>query len=168
MWRVFYPLMLPSFVGIWIWVMLHAVRSASLPLFLYEGPDNQVLAVLIWNMWDQGEIQAVGAIGVIIANNAASQPAPGLGGSDANVTLPVLSITKETADACPNFAGRVVRDLKNGPSPDWLQRRLKAVGLRPINALVDITNYISYDRARPLHVYDAKKLTGGVIEARQL
>ena len=52
--------------------------------------------------------------------------------------------------------------MKNGPSPDWLQRRLKAIGLRPINALVDITNYISYDRGRPLHVYDADKLKGAI------
>jgi phenylalanyl-tRNA synthetase beta chain len=73
-----------------------------------------------------------------------------------------LEFAKETADACPNFAGRVVRDVKSGPSPDWLQRRLKAVGLRPINALVDITNYISYDRGRPLHVYDADKLKGAI------
>jgi phenylalanyl-tRNA synthetase beta chain len=69
-----------------------------------------------------------------------------------------LEFDKETASACPVFAGRVVRGVKNGPSPEWLQRRLKAIGLRPINALVDITNYISYDRGRPLHVYDADKL----------
>ena len=50
--------------------------------------------------------------------------------------------------------------MKNGPSPDWLQERLKAIGLRPINALVDVTNCISYDRGRPLHVYDAAKLVG--------
>jgi phenylalanyl-tRNA synthetase beta chain len=66
------------------------------------------------------------------------------------------------ASACPIFAGRLVRNVKNGPSPAWLQRRLKTIGLRPINALVDITNYISYDRARPLHVYDADKLTGAI------
>ena len=71
-----------------------------------------------------------------------------------------LDFDKETASACPVFAGRVIRGVKNGPSPEWLQRRLKAIGLRPINALVDITNYISYDRGRPLHVYDADKLTG--------
>jgi phenylalanyl-tRNA synthetase beta chain len=69
-------------------------------------------------------------------------------------------------DACPVFAGRLIRGVKNGPSPAWLQQRLTSVGLRPINALVDVTNLISQDRARPLHVYDAKKLTGGVIEAR--
>jgi iron(III) transport system permease protein len=68
MWRIFFPLMIPTFVGVWIWVMLHAVRAASLPLILTEGPENQVLAVLIWNMWDEGGggVQMVGAIGVIM------------------------------------------------------------------------------------------------------
>jgi phenylalanyl-tRNA synthetase beta chain len=69
-------------------------------------------------------------------------------------------------DACPMFAGRLVRGVKNGPSPAWLQARLASVGLRPINALVDVTNYLSLDRCRPLHVYDAATLTGGFIEAR--
>ena len=69
-------------------------------------------------------------------------------------------------DACPMFAGRLIRGVKNGPSPAWLQQKLLAIGLRPISALVDITNLMSYDRCRPLHVYDAAKLTGGVIEAR--
>jgi phenylalanyl-tRNA synthetase beta chain len=68
--------------------------------------------------------------------------------------------------ACPLFYGRVVRGVKNRPSPAWLQARLKAIGLRPISALVDITNYLTYDRARPLHVYDLAKLKGNVIEAR--
>src|SRR5258708_6422623 len=69
-------------------------------------------------------------------------------------------------DACPVFAGRLIRGVKNGPSPAWLQRKLIAIGLRPISALVDITNLMSYDRCRPLHVYDAAKFTGGFIEAR--
>lgn len=73
-----------------------------------------------------------------------------------------LEFGKDDADACPIFAGRVVRGVKNGPSPEWVQRRLKAIGLRPINALVDITNYISYDRGRPLHVYDADRLSGAI------
>ncbi len=64
--RVFFPLMLPSFIGLWIWVVLLSVRIAGLPLVLYEGPKNQVLAVLIWYMWDQGEIESVGAIGVML------------------------------------------------------------------------------------------------------
>lgn len=63
---------------------------------------------------------------------------------------------------CPIFTGVYIKGVKNGPSPDWMQKRLRAIGLRPINALVDMTNYISYDRGRPLHVYDADKLTGNI------
>ena len=65
-----------------------------------------------------------------------------------------------TPSLCPAFALRLVRGVKNGPSPDWLQKRLIAIGLRPINALVDITNFITFDRGRPLHVFDAKKVKG--------
>ena len=68
----------------------------------------------------------------------------------------------DALDACPVFAGRVVRGVKNGPSPKWLQDKLKAIGLRPISALVDITNLMTYDRARPLHVYDLAKLDGPI------
>ena len=83
-------------------------------------------------------------------------------GSFAN-PLPIkLDFDKETASACPVFAGRMVKGVTNGPSPDWLKRRLKAIGLRPINALVDITNYSAYDRGRPLHVYDADRLKGAI------
>ncbi len=77
-----------------------------------------------------------------------------------------IEIRLDGSDACPAFAGRLIRGVRNGPSPAWLQARLKSVGLRPINALVDVTNLITYDRARPLHVYDAGKLAGGFIEAR--
>ena len=61
---------------------------------------------------------------------------------------------------CPVFAGRLIRGVKNGPSPAWLQQRLRAIGLRPISALVDVTNFITYDRNRPLHVFDADKVKG--------
>jgi phenylalanyl-tRNA synthetase beta chain len=73
---------------------------------------------------------------------------------------------KVDGDACRLFAGRLIKGVKNGPSPAWLQRMLTSVGLRPISALVDVTNLLSMDRCRPLHVYDAAKLSGGVIEAR--
>jgi phenylalanyl-tRNA synthetase beta chain len=67
---------------------------------------------------------------------------------------------------CPAFGLRLIRGVKNGPSPDWLQRRLKAIGLRPINALVDVTNFLTYDRARPLHVFDAAKVEGDLVIRR--
>jgi phenylalanyl-tRNA synthetase beta chain len=71
-----------------------------------------------------------------------------------------------TASLCPAFALRLVRGVKNGPSPDWLQKRLRAIGLRPINALVDITNFITFDRGRPLHVFDAAKVKGNLTVRR--
>jgi phenylalanyl-tRNA synthetase beta chain len=69
-------------------------------------------------------------------------------------------------ELCPAFALRLVRGVKNGPSPAWLQKRLTAIGLRPINALVDITNFITYDRGRPLHVFDAAKVRGNLTVRR--
>ncbi|HEX3652082.1 MAG TPA: phenylalanine--tRNA ligase subunit beta [Rhizomicrobium sp.] len=85
------------------------------------------------------------------------KPVPGQFPSPKKISL---NFTPETASACPIFAGRLIRNVKNGPSPQWVQERLKAVGLRPISALVDITNLISLDRGRPLHVFDADKLVG--------
>jgi len=77
-------------------------------------------------------------------------------------TCPVgVMIDADTAGTgCHVFAGRLVRDVQNGPSPGWLQDRLRAIGLRPISALVDITNFFTYDRNRPLHVFDADKMAG--------
>lgn len=71
-----------------------------------------------------------------------------------------------TPSLCPGFALRLVKGVKNGPSPDWLQARLRAIGLRPINTLVDITNFITFDRARPLHVFDAAKVKGNLTVRR--
>ncbi|MGL4311675.1 MAG: phenylalanine--tRNA ligase subunit beta [Paracoccaceae bacterium] len=65
--------------------------------------------------------------------------------------------------ACPHFVGRMIRGVKNGPSPAWLQARLKSIGLRPISALVDITNFFTFDLNRPLHVFDADKVKGNLV-----
>jgi phenylalanyl-tRNA synthetase beta chain len=72
----------------------------------------------------------------------------------------------KTPSLCPAFGLRLVRGVKNGPSPDWLQKQLTAIGLRPINALVDITNFITFDRGRPLHVFDADKVHGNLVVRR--
>src|SRR5262245_11675236 len=71
-----------------------------------------------------------------------------------------------TPSLCPAFGLRLVKGVKNGPSPEWLQKRLLAIGLRPINALVDITNFITFDRGRPLHVFDAAKVHGNLTVRR--
>lgn len=79
--------------------------------------------------------------------------------SDISVSI---DLAEDSKDACTQFLGRKFTGVKNGPSPQWMQDRLKAIGLRPISALVDITNYITHGLGRPLHVYDASKLTGNL------
>jgi len=87
-------------------------------------------------------------------------PAPVAGAFPCPVTV---TLAPDVADrACPLFVGRLIRGVRNGPSPAWAQRRLRAIGLRPISALVDVTNLLTFDRARPLHVFDAARLRGGL------
>ncbi len=105
-----------------------------------------------------GIARDLAAAGVGTLKTPAIEPVPG--------TFPCPITVEVDGDACPVFAGRLIKGVKNGPSPQWLQDRLRAIGLRPINALVDVTNLISYDRARPLHVYDRALLVGDVIVAR--
>lgn len=81
--------------------------------------------------------------------------------ADANVSVRIE--LGDNIEDCPAFGYRVVRGVKNGPSPKWLQKRLIAIGLRPINALVDITNYLTFDQGRPLHVFDADKVSGDLV-----
>ena len=73
-----------------------------------------------------------------------------------------FDFTRETANACPYFVGRYIRGIRNLASPKWLQDRLTAVGLRPISALVDVTNFFTLDVSRPLHVFDADTLAGSI------
>ena len=77
-----------------------------------------------------------------------------------------LKIDLDDARLCPGFALRLVRGVKNGPSPKWMQQRLLAIGLRPISALVDITNYMTFDQGRPMHVFDAAKVKGNLVVRR--
>jgi phenylalanyl-tRNA synthetase beta chain len=79
-----------------------------------------------------------------------------------NFTSPI-EIRTDDPEGCPAFFGRVVKGVKNGPSPDWLAKRLQSVGQRPISALVDLTNYVMLDHGRPLHVYDLAKLKGALV-----
>ena len=88
------------------------------------------------------------------------EPVPGRFASPIDVRL---DFTPETAAACPLFAGRLIRGLRNGESPQWLKDRLIGIGLRPISALVDITNFFTFDLNRPLHVFDAARVQGDIV-----
>lgn len=85
---------------------------------------------------------------------------------DGNCPVSVTLDFADTPSLCHGFALRLVRGVKNGPSPKWMQQRLMAIGLRPINALVDITNYMTFDQGRPLHVFDAAKVAGNLTVRR--
>ena len=87
------------------------------------------------------------------------QPVAGKFPSPRKITL---DFAPENKDACPIFAGRLIRGVKNGPAPKWVQDRFKAVGMKSISALVDATNFVAQDRGRPLHAFDADKLSGNL------
>ncbi|MCB1882983.1 MAG: phenylalanine--tRNA ligase subunit beta [Geminicoccaceae bacterium] len=98
---------------------------------------------------------AAGGVGRL--KDVAVDPVPAMGRNGPAIRL---DFPEGEEAACPVFVGRLIRGVRNGPSPAWMQRRLRAVGLRPISALVDVTNYVMLDLDRPLHVFDAAKLTG--------
>ena len=110
-----------------------------------------------------GIARDLAAAGLGKLKDHAIKPAEGKYKSPVSVTLDFADDDKHLA---PAFALRMVRSVKNGASPDWMQKRLRAIGLRPINALVDITNYVTFDRGRPLHVFDAAKVTGNLVVRR--
>ncbi len=131
----------------------------------YAGLDDPVIDVAI----TPNRSDALGVYGL-----ARDLAAAGLGTLKRKIIAEIpstepcgVSVSLDFSDSeknlAPAFALRRVRGVKNGPSPDWMQRRLKAIGLRPINALVDITNYLTFDFGRPLHVFDAAKVHGSLL-----
>jgi phenylalanyl-tRNA synthetase beta chain len=109
-----------------------------------------------------GIARDLAAAGIGSLKEVQIKPAQGLFPCPVRVTLDFGA----TPSLCQAFGLRLVRGVRNGPSPEWMQRRLRAIGLRPINALVDITNFLTFDRGRPLHVFDAAKVHGDLTVRR--
>jgi phenylalanyl-tRNA synthetase beta chain len=133
----------------------------------YAGLDDPVIDVnLTPNRPDctgvNGIARDLAAVDLGALKERAPKPVKGQFPCPVSVTLDF----GQSHSLCRAFALRMVRGVKNGPSPSWLQKRLTAIGLRPINALVDITNFITYDRGRPLHVFDANKVKGNLVVRR--
>ena len=134
----------------------------------YAGLDEPVIEInLTPNRPDAAGVHGIArdlaAAGLGRLKEREIKPVAGTFPCPVNVTL---DFTPADGHLAPLFALRLVRGVKNGPSPDWMQKRLKEIGLRPINALVDITNYLTFDRARPLHVFDANKVAGNLVVRR--
>jgi phenylalanyl-tRNA synthetase beta chain len=122
------------------------------PMFYVKVTANRPDALGIYGIARDLAAKGLGTLKPLDAT-----PVKGTFKSSINVTLDFVD-TKP----CPLFIGRYIKGIKNGPSPDWMQKRLRAIGLRPISTLVDITNYITMAYGRPLHVFDADKVTGDI------
>jgi phenylalanyl-tRNA synthetase beta chain len=135
----------------------------------YAGLDDPVIEInLTPNRPDctsvHGIARDLAAAGLGTLRNKPVESVEGAGEPQVSVTLDL----KDEPGLCPGFAWRTIRGVKNGHSPKWLQQRLIAIGLRPINVLVDITNYVTFDRGRPLHVFDADKVNGNLTVRRAI
>ncbi|HRC27318.1 MAG TPA: phenylalanine--tRNA ligase subunit beta, partial [Alphaproteobacteria bacterium] len=142
-------------------IELPADTPLGTPMAALYGLDDPVIDIAVTpNRGDwagvRGIARELAAAGLGTLKPLDISPVPGVFPSPVPVRI-------EAPDSCPLFVGRLVRGVTNVPSPEWLQRRLKAVGQRPISALVDVTNYLSIALCRPLHVYDAAKLRGGIV-----
>jgi phenylalanyl-tRNA synthetase beta chain len=147
---------------------LPADAPVGTPYAAYEGLDDPVIEInLTPNRPDCTSIYGIArdlaAAGLGTLKDGAVAPLRGSGPCPVDVRR---DFVPEDARLCPTFGLRLVRGVKNGPSPDWMQRALTSIGLRPINALVDITNFLTFDRGRPLHVFDAAKVKGNLVVRR--
>jgi phenylalanyl-tRNA synthetase beta chain len=133
-----------------------ALNIASDPVIDVSITPNRGDAASVW-----GVARDLAAAGLGTLKTEKVQPVAGKFPSPKTITL---DFAPENKNACPIFAGRLIRGVRNGPAPKWVQDRFKAVGLKSISALVDVTNFISQDRGRPLHVFDADKV--GNLKAR--
>ncbi len=147
---------------------LPADAPVGQPYVAYAGLSDPVIEIAV----TPNRADALGVAGIardLAAAGLGTIKTPPVAPVKAGFPCPVgvkLELAAEDKALCPAFGLRLVRGVKNGPSPDWLQARLRAVGMRPINALVDITNFMTLDRNRPLHVFDAAKVKGDLVVRR--
>lgn len=149
-------------------IELPADAPVGTPYGIYAGLDDPVIDVAL----TPNRPDAAGVHGI-----ARDLAAAGLGrlkpiavraieGRFAEPVAVRLDLAPKDEHLCPAFGLRLVRGVRNGASPAWMQRRLTAIGLRPINTLVDITNFMTFDQGRPLHVFDAAKVEGDIVVRR--
>ena len=131
----------------------------------FAGLDDPVIEIAITP--NRGDALAVRGVARDLAAAGMGRLRPWLAQTVDCVFESPVAWANDFAEACPYVLGRTIRGVTNKPSPSWLQERLIAVGLRPISALVDVTNFFALDLGRPLHVFDADKVAGGVLTIRR-
>lgn len=138
------------------------------PYAAYAGLDDPVIDInLTPNRPDAASVYGIARdLAAAGLGRLKAEPVAELHGGFPCPLTPRLDLAPDDEHLCPAFGLRLVRGLRNGASPHWMRRRLAAIGLRPINALVDITNYLTFDRGRPLHVFDAAKVRGALVVRR--
>ena len=134
----------------------------------YAGLDDPVIDInLTPNRPDAASVYGIARdLAAAGLGRLKAEPVPAVQGAFPCPVAVRLDLAPADEHLCPAFGLRLVRGVKNGPSPEWMRRRLAAIGLRPINALVDITNFMTFDRGRPLHVFDAAKVHGALAVRR--
>jgi phenylalanyl-tRNA synthetase beta chain len=147
---------------------LPADAPVGQPYAVYAGLDDPLIEInLTPNRPDCTSVAGIARD--LVAAGIGAPKSPKIASVPGSFPCPVqvrLDFEGDDRNLCPAFGLRLVRGVRNGPSPEWLQRRLVSIGLRPINALVDITNFVTFDRGRPLHVFDAKKVAGNITVRR--
>jgi len=130
----------------------------------YAGLDDPVIDIsLTPNRADCAGIHGIARDLAAAGAGTLKQPIiPAIADEEEKTSIKVRIDPHMAEPLCSGFAWRMVKNVKNGPSPKWMQQRLTAIGLRPVNILVDITNYLTFDQGRPLHVFDADKIKGNL------
>lgn len=146
-------------------IELPADAPVGTPYAVWAGMDDPVIDISVTP--NRGDALAVRGVARDLAAAGLGSLKPLVAPSIAATGASAIIWKNEFIEACPYILGRTVRGVKNGESPDWLKARLTSIGLRPINALVDITNFFTIDLGRPLHVFDADKVAGGALTLRR-
>src|SRR5205814_1877862 len=133
---------------------------------IHETEDDTVLDIYVTP--NRGDcLSLVGVAREIAAITRGSWRGPAVELRADGPPEPALSVTIDAPDLCPRYAARVIRGIRVGPSPEWLQARLRAAGLRPISNVVDVTNYVMLELGQPLHAFDLHTLREGRIVVRR-
>ena len=146
-------------------IELPAEAPVGTPYVAWAGLDDPVIEIGVTP--NRGDALSVRGVARDLAAAGLGTLKPWSAPSVAGVGPSAVVWRDEFPEACPWIVGRTVRGVRNGESPDWLRRRLLAIGLRPVNALVDITNFFTFDLGRPLHVFDVSKVAGDSLILRR-